>query len=64
MPKEIKPKVNSKKFFNVTAKRAGDKEREARDFKVYTSQRHIAKVAESTAKNIFYCDYVTIMNIN
>lgn len=38
--------------------------RDERKFNVFTSPNHIDRVAEKTAKNIFYCDNVIIISIN
>lgn len=49
-----------KKFFKVFAK-SGDQKRE---FNIYTSKNCKDRIAEKTAKNIFYCDNVIILNIS
>lgn len=51
-----------KKVFNVLSERNSDKEK--KEFKIYTSENAKQRVAESVAKNVFYCENITIININ
>ncbi len=50
---------NMKSFFKIFAKSGEDK----REFNIYTSKSRVNDQAEKMAKNIFYCDNITIINI-
>lgn len=49
-----------KKWWSVIARSGSDE----RKFNVFTTRNHIDRVAEKTAKNIFYCENVIIISIN
>ena len=51
-----------KKIFKVFSERNSDKEK--KEFQIYTSENAKQRVAESVARNVFYCDNITIININ
>ncbi len=51
-----------KKIFKVFSERNSDKEK--KEFQIYTSENAKQRVAESVARNVFYCENITIININ
>lgn len=48
-----------KKSYTVHAKSGN----EQRQFNIYTNQANRDRIAEQVAKNVFYCDNITIINI-
>ena len=48
-----------KSFFKIFAKSGEDR----REFDIYTSKSRVNDQAEKMAKNVFYCNNVTIINI-
>jgi len=49
-----------KRLFFVNAKRDKDE----KQFSIYTDKAHSSRIAEKCAKNYFYSDNVIIININ
>lgn len=48
-----------KNFYTVNAKSGS----EQRQFKIYTSKNNRDRIAEQVARNVFYCDNITILSI-